>query len=287
MKIWDFNGRKCFITGAASGIGKATAIAMGKLGARLFLTDINRASLDETVAGIQGSGGTVVSWRAFDITNYSEVKKFTDEIQAESGPMEIVMNIAGTSVWGVVELLRHEHWKKMIDINLMGPIHVIECLLPPMVKAGTGGQLVNVSSAAGLIALPWHAAYSASKFGLRGLSEVLRYDLRRHGIGVTVICPGAVRTPLVGTAEILGVDRSHDQAKKFLKLFEGRAVTPEKVARCIIAGIRRNRRLVFTSPDIRLVYWFKRKIYIVYHVAMILLNRMVTGILKKMKNPAG
>ena len=81
----------------------------------------------------------------------------------------------------------------MVDINLMGPIHVIEGFLPPMVAAGRGGHLVNVSSAAGLVALPWHAAYSASKYGLRGLSEVLRFDLARHRIGVSVVVPGAVK----------------------------------------------------------------------------------------------
>ena len=105
------------------------------------------------------------------------------------------MNIAGVSAWGTVDRLTHEQWTKMISINLMGPIHVIESFLPPMVAARRGGQLVNVSSAAGLIGLPWHAAYSASKFGLRGLSEVLRFDLARHRIGVSVVVPGAVRDP--------------------------------------------------------------------------------------------
>src|SRR3546814_12206274 len=74
----------------------------------------------------------------------------------------------------------------------MGPIHVMECFVPPMIAAGHGGHLVNVSSAAGLFGLPWHAAYSASTFGLRGISEVLRFDLARHGIGVSLVCPGRV-----------------------------------------------------------------------------------------------
>ena len=78
----------------------------------------------------------------------------------------------------------------MIDVNLIGPISVLECFVPPMIEAGRGGHLVNVSSAAGLFGLPWHAPYSASKFGLRGVSEVLRFDLRRHGIGVSLVCPG-------------------------------------------------------------------------------------------------
>ncbi|HOD13168.1 MAG TPA: SDR family oxidoreductase [Spirochaetota bacterium] len=275
MKNEMFKNKKCFITGAASGIGRATAIAMGERGARLYLTDINAKQLEEVVSMIALSGGSVVSWKALDIRNYDEVRTFTAEIQAESGPMDIVMNIAGTSIWGAVEMLQYEHWKKMIDINLMGPIHVIECLMPGMVKAGRGGHLVNVSSAAGLIGLPWHAAYSASKFGLRGISEVFRYDLRRHGIGVSVVCPGAVKTPLVETALVLGIDRTHPEAKKFMKQFESRAVTPERVALKIIRGMRKNRFLVTTSFDIALIYWMKRKLFIVYHVVMILLNNMM------------
>ena len=77
------------------------------------------------------------------------------------------MNIAGVSTWGSIERLRHSDWQKMIDVNLMGPISVLECFVPPMIEAGRGGHVVNVSSAAGLFGLPWHAAYSASKFGLR------------------------------------------------------------------------------------------------------------------------
>ncbi|MEW6078231.1 MAG: SDR family oxidoreductase [Thermodesulfobacteriota bacterium] len=281
MTIKDFTGKKCFITGAASGIGKATATVFAGLGARLFLTDINRAQLESVVASIKEKGGTVVAWDAFDISDHDAVRQFAEKIQQESGPMDIVMNIAGTSTWGSVSSLKHEHWKKMIDINLMGPINVIECLLPAMVAAKKGGHLVNVSSAAGLIAMPWHAAYSASKFGLRGVSEVLRYDLRRYRIGVTVVCPGAVKTPLVATVQILGIERNHPEVKKLVGRFEKHAVTPEKVARDIISGIRKNRFMVITSPDIKLIYWLKRKFFIAYHITMIQMNNLLMHFFSK------
>jgi NAD(P)-dependent dehydrogenase (short-subunit alcohol dehydrogenase family) len=275
MKIKDFTGKKCFITGAASGIGRATALAMADRGARLFLTDINQPQLEEVVSQIEDKGGTVVAHEAFDITDYDAVRAFAEKIRKESGPMDIVMNIAGTSVWGSVSRLKHEHWDKMVSINLMGPINVIECLLPAMVEARRGGHLVNVSSAAGIIALPWHAAYSAGKFGLRGVSEVLRYDLRRYGIGVSVVCPGAVKTPLVGTVQILGVDRNHKAARGLVGRFEKHAVSPEKVARDIIRAIQKNRFMVFTSLDIRLIYWIKRKCFPVYHLTMITMNNLL------------
>ena len=118
----------------------------------------------------------------------------------------------------------------MVDVNLMGPIHVIEELVPPMVEAGRGGHLVNVSSAAGIIGMPWHAAYSASKFGLRGVSEVLRFDLARHGIGVSLVCPGAVHTPLTETVQIAGVDTTGPRFRKLQARFHERAVSPEEAA---------------------------------------------------------
>ena len=118
-----------------------------------------------------------------------------------------------------------------------------------MIAAGRGGQIVNVSSAAGLFGLPWHAPYSATKFGLRGVSEVLRFDLRRHRIGVTLVCPGAVRTPLAGTVD----DRRrrpraarHQQADRALRA--PRRQSPEHVAACILDGVERNRYMVFTRP---------------------------------------
>jgi short-subunit dehydrogenase len=163
-----------------------------------------------------------------------------------------------------------------VDVNLMGPISVLECFVPAMIEAGRGGHIVNVSSAAGLFGLPWHAAYSASKFGLRGVSEVLRFDLRRHGIGVSLVCPGAVRTPLVGTVEIVGVDRDDPEVERMARHFEKRAVSAERVAERILEGIRKDRYMVFTSRDIQVGYWFQRKFAWPYERAMRLLNdRMV------------
>ena len=134
----------------------------------------------------------------------------------------------------------------------MGPIHVIDAFVPPMVEAGRGGHLVNVASAAGLLGLPWHAAYSAGKFGLRGVSEVLRFDLRRHGIGVSLVCPGAVDTRLVETVDIVGVDREHPPMQKMIARFQRRARSRRRRSPTRSSkGVERDRYLVFTSPDIR------------------------------------
>jgi NAD(P)-dependent dehydrogenase (short-subunit alcohol dehydrogenase family) len=276
----EFAGKRCFLTGAASGIGRATALKLAAQGAELYLTDRNAEGLARTVDDARALGAQVPAHRALDVSNYDEVAAFAADIHSAHPAMDVVMNIAGVSAWGTVSHLTHRHWESMVSINLMGPIHVIETFVPPMVLAGNGGHLVNVSSAAGLIALPWHAAYSASKYGLRGLSEVLRFDLARHRIGVSVVVPGAVKTPLVQSVEIAGVDRDHPQVSKWVDRFSGHAISPEAVADKILRGVVRNRYLIYTSGDIRALYAFKRFAWWPYSVAMRRVNVIFTRALR-------
>jgi NAD(P)-dependent dehydrogenase (short-subunit alcohol dehydrogenase family) len=276
----DFVDKRCFITGAASGIGRATALRLAASGAELFLTDRDAEGLAETVADCRALGARVSAHRALDVSDYDQVTAFAADIHATHPAMDVVMNIAGISAWGTVSQLEHRQWEAMVQVNLMGPIHVIETFVPPMVRAGRGGRLVNVSSAAGLIALPWHAAYSASKFGLRGVSEVLRFDLARHRIGVSLVVPGAVRTPLVETVEIAGVDRDDPQVRRWVDRFGGHAVTPERAADRILAGVARNRYLIYTSVDIRALYAFKRFAWWPYSLVMRGVNRVFTRALR-------
>lgn len=276
----DFQGKRCFITGAASGIGRATTLALAAQGAELYLTDRDADGLTQTVADASALGADVPEHRVLDISDYDAVAAFAADIHAAHPAMDMVLNIAGVSAWGTVDQLTHQHWRSMIDINLMGPIHVIETFLPPMVEARRGGHLVNVSSAAGIVALPWHSAYSASKYGLRGLSEVLRFDLARHRIGVSVVVPGAVKTGLVQTVQIAGVDRDDPNVKKWVDRFAGHAVSPEHAAAKILAGVRRNRFLIYTSVDIRALYAFKRVAWWPYSVAMRQVNVLFTRALR-------
>jgi NAD(P)-dependent dehydrogenase (short-subunit alcohol dehydrogenase family) len=275
-----FAGKRVFLTGAASGIGRATALKLAADGAELFLTDRDADGLASTVADVRALGATVAEERVLDISDYDAVADFAADIHTRHPSMDVVMNIAGVSAWGTVDQLTHQHWKSMVDVNLMGPIHVIESFLPSMVAAGRGGHLVNVSSAAGLVALPWHAAYSASKYGLRGLSEVLRFDLARHRIGVSVVVPGAVKTPMVQSVQIAGVDREDPRVQRWTERFSGHAVTPEHVADKILAGVRRNRFLIYTSVDIRALYMFKRVAWWPYSVAMKRVNVFFTRALR-------
>ena len=252
-------------------------------GVTLFLTDLTAEGLAATVADARAAGAQIGEYRALDIADYDAVAHFAADVTARHGAMDMVFNIAGVSAWGTVEQLTHRQWRSMVDVNLMGPIHVIETFLPAMVAAGRGGNLVNVSSAAGLVALPWHAAYSASKFGLIGLSEVLRFDLARHRIRVSVAVPGAVDTPLVQTVEIAGIDREHPKVQRWVRRFSGHAVSADTAAAKILAGMARNRFLIYTSADIRALYAFKRLAWRPYGAVMTRVNVFFTRALR----PAG
>jgi NAD(P)-dependent dehydrogenase (short-subunit alcohol dehydrogenase family) len=254
----DIDGKRVLVTGAASGIGRACAAAAGRRGAHLFLTDRNGPLLEMTAAELRKAGADVRLAVPTDVSDLDQVRGLADRVHAEGGSVDVVMNVAGIAAWGTVDRLEHRHWRAMVVVNLMGPIHVIESFVPEMIAAGRGGHLVNVSSAAGLIGLPWHAAYSAAKFGLRGVSEVLRFDLREHGIGVSLVCPGGVATPLTDTVEIAGVDQTGPRFARLQAHFRKRAVSPEQAADAILRGIRHNRYLVYTSRDIQAAFLLQR-----------------------------
>ncbi|MCA2208023.1 MULTISPECIES: SDR family oxidoreductase [Nocardia] len=272
-----FDGKTCLITGAASGLGRATAFAAAAKGASLVLTDITADTLAATAEELRAAGATVHLAHPADVSDHSAVVGLAAHTFEAVGHVDIVMNVAGIATWGTVDKLTHQQWRRTIDINLMGPIHVIEEFLPPMIAARRGGHLVNVSSAAGLFGLPWHAPYSATKFGLRGVSEVLRFDLRRHKIGVSLVLPGAMATPMVDSVDIAGVDRDNAALRKAIGLFLRHAVTPEQAADAVIRGVERNRYWVYTSRDIHLAHWGQRYVPYGYTLAMRGLNAAMTN----------
>ena len=257
-------------------------MALGREGARLCLTDLDREGLMESRRLVEEAAGeSVVACRALDITDEPAVMAFAAEVHGSDAAVDIVMNIAGISTWGTIDSLESRHWRQLVEVNLMGPVHVLRAFVPAMIAARRGGHVVNVSSAAGLFGLPWHAAYSATKFGLRGISEVLRFDLRHHGIGVSLVCPGAVDTGLVRTINIVGIDQQDARVQALTHRFQRHAVSPERAAMAILKGVRRNRYMVFTSADVRIGHWLQRKFAWPYEMAMRLLSRKVFVLAEK------
>jgi NAD(P)-dependent dehydrogenase (short-subunit alcohol dehydrogenase family) len=278
----QLSGKTVVITGAGSGIGRAAAIQAARKGARLVLTDVNATGLKETVGLVKDTD--VIHHEAFDISDEAAVSAFAGRALA-SGPVDVIMNVAGISTWGRIQDLEPKHWRDTVEIDLMGPIHVMSAFVPAMIAAGNGGHVVNVSSAAGLFGLPIHAPYSAAKFGLRGVSEVLRFDLEQYDIGVTLVCPGAVRTPLVGTVNIVGVNREHPKLKKAIAGFEKHAVSPESAAAAMIKGVEKGKYLVFTSRDIRVGWYGQRYVPFAYNRVMRIANRRFSKLLEIVATP--
>ena len=197
-RLRRLTGLNVFVTGAASGIGRATAEAVAAGGGRLFLTDIDADGLATTAADASGTvGGEVVLAEAVDLTDHDGVRRLARRVTDEHGAMDVVMNIAGISAWGTVSSLEHATWRRQVEVNLMGPIHVIEELVPPMVEAGRGGHLVNVVVGGrdhrDAVARGVQRQQVRPPRGLRGAP--LRPRPARHR-RLAWSVPGAVHTPL-------------------------------------------------------------------------------------------
>ncbi|HWV26813.1 MAG TPA: SDR family oxidoreductase [Aeromicrobium sp.] len=281
MRKTKFTDAVTVITGAGSGIGRSAAVKVVERGGRVALTDINAAGLDEVVASLPE--GSVLHHAAFDVADADAVQTFADAVHAKVEAVDVVLNVAGISTWGRIQDLEAKHWRDCVEIDLMGPIHVMSAFTPKMIERGRGGHIANVSSAAGLFGLPLHAPYSAAKFGLRGVSEVLRFDLAQYDIGVSLVCPGAVDTPLVGTVNIVGIDRTDPRVGAAIKKFQRHAVSPDSAAESMLRGVEKGRSVVFTSNDIRFGWYGQRYFPAGYNLVMKIMNREATKLLDKFR----
>ncbi|MDN6386699.1 MAG: SDR family oxidoreductase [Corynebacterium sp.] len=273
---------RCVVTGAASGIGREVALRLAREGHEVALVDRDETGLDATARDVTGiRPGALLDDQVLDLTDIDEVRAWASRVTGEFGAPDEVFHVAGIAIWGDPRTLPHDKWVKVIDVNLMGTVHVVEALGPAMAEAGKIGtgrharprRLCCVSSAAGFIGLPWHAAYAASKGGGLGMCEVLRFDLAPHGVSVHVAVPGAVDTPLVRTIDVDGVDKSAKRVAKVTKLFQGHAASPAEAADRIVDGTRKGRYMVYTSVEIRVGRWAQVNMPWAYRAVMRLLNR--------------
>jgi NAD(P)-dependent dehydrogenase (short-subunit alcohol dehydrogenase family) len=240
------------VTGAASGIGKATAVEFAKAGADVLVSDVNEAGLADTVAAVEARGRRAVPLRT-DVSKPADVEAMVGRTLAEFGRIDIIMNNAGIGITGEMRYLSLKDWERIVGINLWGCIYGIHFAMPHLIQQKSG-HIVNVASSAGLIASPGMSAYSTTKFGVVGLSEVLRNELARYGIGVTVVCPGFVRTPILNYSEMRGV-KDEAEARKIPSWL---GISAETCAKDIVKAVKRNKFLIIPGPEMKVVYGFKR-----------------------------
>lgn len=220
-----FEDRVVLVTGAASGIGRATALRLGEEGARLLCLDINEAGAGETAADV--ADGFALR------CDVSDPAACVDAVAAavrRFGRLDGLANVAGVGTFGHVAATSDAEWQRVIGINLSGVFQMTRAALPALENAR--GAIVNIASAAGLVATPYAAAYSASKHGVVGLTRSVAVEYARRGVRANAICPGAVNTPLIagGFDAIDGVDM--DLFGRMTPLL-GAAAEPEDVAAAV------------------------------------------------------
>ncbi len=251
----DFNGRVVAITGAGSGIGRALAQDLAVRGAHLALSDIDEVGLAETVALCEGRGVKVSSQR-LDVADRDAVYAWADQVVAEHGTVNMIINNAGVALGATVEAMSDEDFEWLMDINFWGVVHGTRAFLPHLKAAGEG-HVVNLSSVFGLISVPSQSAYNAAKFAVRGFTDSLRIELDFADCGVssTTIHPGGIKTNIARSARMDdSVGAFAGDATRAAVDFDRLAITsPAKAARQILAAVEKDRRRALIGPDAKVI----------------------------------
>lgn len=190
----SLKGKVALVTGAGKGIGRATAIALAHEGVNIGLLARTEQDLVEVAKEIEALG-VKTAYATADVSSIDEVNAAVEKLKTSLGPVDILINNAGIGKFGKFLELEPEEWKNIIDVNLMGVYYVTRAVLPQLIDKN-GGDIINISSTAGQKGAPVTSAYSASKFGVLGLTESLALEVRKHNIRVTALTPSTVATEL-------------------------------------------------------------------------------------------
>lgn len=247
----DLLGKCCLVTGAASGIGRATAEALVTESARLILCDIQKEKVDQLAEDLRRKGAEVVSY-GVDVALLPQMERMFDWVQEQVGVVDVLVNNAGILKVGGFDETSFDDWHQVIDVNLWGAIHATKLFVPPMVERGHGA-VVNVASASGIVGFSSIAAYSTSKFALVGFAEALRAELSSAGVTVSTVCPGLVRTSIVEHADL-----SMEEKMRLEELLAKKGVPAEDVAQAVVRAVARGTPLVHVGADAKALNWAAR-----------------------------
>ncbi len=247
------------VTGAGSGIGRATAQRFAREGACLIVSDIDGASAAATVESITAAGGNAHAY-VLDVRDAAAWDQFATQIRDEHGVPDVVVNNAGLALFGSFLDQSAADWERIVGVNLMGVVHGCRTFGAQMAERGNGGQIVNIASCAAWIPNQLLPSYSVTKAAVLMLSECLRIELAGRGVGVTAICPSLIRTNIAANAIHAAV--TADEAAR-LNDVSGSAqslwpIGPDKVARAITRAVRRNIAILPVNPDAWLLWGLYR-----------------------------
>ena len=252
----DLRGKVAFITGGGSGValGQAKVLAE-EAGMKVVIADIRQDHLDQAMGWFTARKLPAHAIR-LDITDRQAYRRAADEAERVFGPVALLCNTAGVSQFGPVEQATDDDWDWQLDVNLKGMINGVQAFMPRMIERGAGGHIVNTASMSAFVALPNTAIYCTTKYAVRGFSESLRVELEKHGIGVSILCPGAVNTNIhesvlsrpqrYGSTGYYGAD---PETFKRLKSVIESGIEPLDLGRIVLEAVRRNDFWILPYPE--------------------------------------
>jgi len=251
-----FDGAVAIITGGASGIGRALGEALARRGCEVVLADLQIELAEEVAAGIGAFGGKATAVEV-DVVDREGVAKVVRHTAERCGRLDYMFNNAGIVILGEADEFEIRDWEQSIDINLRGVVHGVVAAYPVMRKQGFG-HLINTASIAGLIPWPMEIAYAATKHAVVGLSNTLRAESAGTGVRVSVLCPGLVRTPLLGGGKYGRWIRDYP-AEKTAEFMEGLKPLPaEEFAQLALRQIARNKAVIIIPAMYKPLWWTYR-----------------------------
>lgn len=257
MSIQNLRKQWVFVTGAASGIGFETALAFAQAGANVVLTDVSGEGLDVARQIIE-SCGVRCDAMVLDVSDREAVRQVAQTVLARHGLPAVVVNNAGIGFLGPFLHTPPEAWARVLDVNLMGMVHVCQAFLPPMLQSPDPTHIVNIASAAGLHPAPNLSAYGASKHAVMGLHDALVMELVGTSVGLTVVCPGVINTPIVRNRKAVADVVPAAQLDKIAEHYQRHGAPPSLVAARIVQAVRKGEGFVLVGPTAKALYRVKR-----------------------------